>query len=58
MSYMDFLRSKIVTVPLGGFRVDPAELNPALKPHQRDAVGYLKGYEDTDQNMSLFDFVG
>ena len=31
------------------------ELNNA---YFRDAVGYLKGYEETDQNMSLFDFVG
>lgn len=38
MSYMDFLRSKMVVAPEGGFDIDPAEVNPALKPHQRDAV--------------------
>ncbi len=40
MEYLDFLRSKIVTAPLGGFRVDPKDLNQALKPHQRDAVAW------------------
>ena len=38
MSYMDFLRSKMVIAPEGGFDIDPSEVNPALKPHQRDAV--------------------
>ena len=38
MNYMDFLRSKMVIAPDSGFDVDPAEVNPALKPHQRDAV--------------------
>ena len=38
MSYMDFLRSKMVVAPESGFDIDPAEVNPALKPHQRDAV--------------------
>lgn len=37
-NYDDFLHSKIVTAPVGGLEVDPAELSPALKPHQRDAV--------------------
>lgn len=36
--YLQFLRSKIVTAPSSGFRVDPSEINPALKPHQRDGV--------------------
>jgi len=36
--YLDFLRSKIVTAPSSGFRVDHLEINPALKPHQRDGV--------------------
>lgn len=35
---MDFLRSKMVIAPESGFDVEPAEVNPALKPHQRDAV--------------------
>lgn len=38
MEYMDFLKSKMVIAPEGGFEVDPAEVNEALKPHQRDAV--------------------
>lgn len=38
MTYMDFLRSKIVTAPETGFVVPESEVNPALKPHQRDAV--------------------
>lgn len=38
MSYMDFLRSKMVVASESGFDIDPAEVNPALKPHQRDAV--------------------
>ncbi len=38
MAYLDFLRSKVVTAPVSGFMVDPAELPAALKPHQRDAV--------------------
>ena len=38
MDYMDFLRGKMVIAPESGFDVDPAEVNPALKPHQRDAV--------------------
>ena len=38
MEYIDFLKSKMVIAPEGGFEVDPAEVNAALKPHQRDAV--------------------
>ena len=38
VAYNDFLRGKIVSAPSSGFRVDPSEINPALKPHQRDAV--------------------
>ena len=38
MTYMDFLRSKIVTAPGTGFTVSDSDINPALKPHQRDAV--------------------
>ena len=38
MTYMDFLRSKIVTAPETGFTVSDSDINPALKPHQRDAV--------------------
>lgn len=38
VAYNDFLRGKIVTAPSSGFRVSPSGINPALKPHQRDAV--------------------
>lgn len=37
-SYMDFLHSKMVIAPESGFEISPDEVNPALKPHQRDAV--------------------
>jgi len=36
--YMDFLKSKILIAPESGFCVSPNEVNPALKPHQRDGV--------------------
>lgn len=36
--YLKFLRSKIVQAPVSGFEIDPAEINPALKSHQRDGV--------------------
>lgn len=38
MNYKDFLRSKIVTAPETGFAISDSDINPALKPHQRDAV--------------------
>ncbi|WP_101908855.1 DNA methyltransferase [Marasmitruncus massiliensis] len=38
MSYIDFLKSKISIAPVAGFDISPDEVNPALKPHQRDAV--------------------
>ena len=38
VSYLDFLHTKIVRAPASGFDVDAAEINPALKLHQRDAV--------------------
>ncbi|WP_256846858.1 DNA methyltransferase [Paenibacillus sp. Pae108] len=36
--YIEFLKSKIVTAKETGFEVSPDEINPILKPHQRDAV--------------------
>lgn len=36
--YLEFLHSKIEVAPVSGFDLDPAKLNPVLKPHQRDAV--------------------
>lgn len=38
MSYHDFLERKIRLAPASGLDVDPAEVNPILKPHQRDIV--------------------
>lgn len=36
--YYDFLKSKIDIAPESGFEIQPNDVNPALKPHQRDAV--------------------
>ena len=38
MEYLEFLKSKIEIAPDSGFLADRAEINPALKPHQADAV--------------------
>lgn len=38
MRYAEFLKSKIVTAPLSGMEVSESDLNPVLKPHQKDAV--------------------
>ena len=38
MEYQEFLRTKIEVAPVSGFELDPSEIHPALKPHQRDAV--------------------
>ena len=38
MTYDDFLHSKVQVAPVSGFEVRPEDINPALKPHQRDAV--------------------
>lgn len=44
MNYIDFLKSKIEIAPESGFCVEDSEINPALKPHQRDAVKWaVKG---------------
>lgn len=44
MNYTEFLQSKIDIAPESGFDCDPAQLNPILLPHQRDAVIWaLKG---------------
>lgn len=37
-TYLEFLKSKIVLAKESGFDIDPGEINPALKPHQRDSV--------------------
>ena len=38
MNYMDFLKTKIDIAPESGFQITEEEVNPILKPHQRDAV--------------------
>ena len=38
MTYQEFLQSKIDIAEETGFEIDPAEVNPRLLPHQRDAV--------------------
>ncbi len=38
MTYLEFLKTKIEVAPVSGFTVDPEDLSPVLKPHQRDAV--------------------
>lgn len=44
MNYAEFLESKIDIAPETGFDVPESQINPALKPHQRDSVRWaLKG---------------
>lgn len=44
MTYQQFLESKMAIAPESGFEVDPEDISPALKPHQRDAVAWaVKG---------------
>jgi len=38
MNYTDFISAKAVSAPRMGFDVDPSEVNPKLKDHQRDMV--------------------
>lgn len=38
MEYLEFLKQKIELSKDSGFVLSPDEINPALKPHQRDAV--------------------
>lgn len=37
-AYDAFLRAKVCVAGLDGIEIDPAEVHPILKPHQRDAV--------------------
>lgn len=37
-AYERFLRAKATIATQGGFEIDPGEVHPVLKPHQRDAV--------------------
>ena len=44
MTYQEFLNTKIELAKDTGFKIDKSELNPALMPHQKDAVQWaLKG---------------
>jgi hypothetical protein len=38
LPYEDFLKRKIILSEDWGIEIDPATINPVLKPHQRDAV--------------------
>ena len=43
-SYINFLKSKIEVAPVSGFDIEADKVNPALKPHQRDAgIWAVKG---------------
>ena len=43
-NYRDFLANKVRMAPVSGFPVEDAEINPILKPHQRDMVKWaVKG---------------
>lgn len=37
-TYEEFLKTKVIVAPESGFDVERSEVNPALKPHQADAV--------------------
>jgi DNA modification methylase len=37
-AYADFLKNKIRLAPVSGLQVSPEDVNPILKPHQRDIV--------------------
>ena len=38
MTYQDFLNTKIDIAEQTGFEISDKDINPILKPHQRDAV--------------------
>lgn len=44
MNYSEFLRGKVIKANESGFDIDRSEINPALLPHQKDAVQWsVKG---------------
>lgn len=54
MTYESFLKSKMMIAPDGGIDIDPSEVNPALNPHQKDAILWAcKG-----GNRALFESFG
>ena len=40
MNYIDFLKQKIEIAPESGLDVSADDMNPAMKPHQKDAVAW------------------
>lgn len=38
MNYREFLEQKIDIAPMSGIEIDPSEVNPVLKDHQRVSV--------------------
>lgn len=38
MTYKEFLQTKVEIAKDSGFEIDQSEINPALKPHEKDAV--------------------
>ena len=38
MTYQEFLRGKIIVAPDSGIDAKESDVNPILKPHQRDSV--------------------
>lgn len=54
MTYEEFLKSKMMIAPDGGIDIGPSEVNPALNPHQKDAILWAcKG-----GNRALFESFG
>lgn len=52
-TYEEFLRSKMELALESGFEIEQSEINPILKPHQRDAVQWaVRG-----GRRALFDFI-
>lgn len=43
MEYAEFVKSKVAIAEKQGFDVDPSEVHPILKPHQRDIVCWAIG---------------
>ncbi len=41
MQYVDFLKSKIKIAPDTGIEFSPMDVNPILKPHERDRVLWM-----------------
>ena len=58
MTYEKFLQTKIEIAPVSGFDVSDDEINPVLKPHQRDGVAYCKAANSQRDVPTLFDLVG